>query len=108
MCVRVCPSEGGGSRGEEGRCVDAAAAWLQGIDVRRELAVGTGDAVYLETVRGALKEAFERCQPDLVIYNAGTDILAGEHSCEGSAWACRMQAVCIHPIDDARMCVQLF
>lgn len=53
---------------------------LQAIDVVRELQAGTREAAYLEAVRGALAEAFERCQPapDLLIYNAGTDVLEGE------------------------------
>ena len=109
--VHVLPLRGCGG-GEEGRCVDVLRRLLdclQGIDVRRELAVGTGDAVYLETVRGALEEAFERCQPDLVIYNAGTDILAGERSCcravageQLRRRSCRreqrMPAACVSPI----------
>lgn len=44
----------------------------------RELQRGAGDAEYLEALSGALEQAFEQFLPDLVIYNAGTDILAGE------------------------------
>lgn len=43
----------------------------------RELQRGAGDAEYLEALSGALEQAFEQFTPDLVIYNAGTDILAG-------------------------------
>lgn len=55
---------------------------LQAIDVVRELPKGTGDGAYLEAVRGALAEAFERCQPppDLLLFNAGTDVLEGERA----------------------------
>jgi acetoin utilization deacetylase AcuC-like enzyme len=34
---------------------------------------GTGDAAYLETVRGAVGAALERFRPDIVFYNAGVD-----------------------------------
>lgn len=52
---------------------------LQAIDVPVELAPGTADAEYLTAVQGALAEAFARCPaPDLVVYNAGTDILEGD------------------------------
>lgn len=43
----------------------------------RELQRGAGDGEYLEAVSGALQQAFDQFSPDLVIYNAGTDILAG-------------------------------
>jgi histone deacetylase 11 len=56
---------------------EAAAA---AVDVGVGLPSATGDAAYLEAVRAALREAFRRCQPppDMVVYNAGTDILAGD------------------------------
>lgn len=56
-----------------------ASALLQAIDVGVELRSGAGDEEYLAAVRGALAQAFKRFpRPDLVIYNAGTDILAGD------------------------------
>lgn len=41
---------------------------------------GTDDAKYLDAVKGALPEAFRRCHPppQLIVYNAGTDVLAGD------------------------------
>ncbi|GAB4819238.1 hypothetical protein N2152v2_006284 [Parachlorella kessleri] len=49
------------------------------INVRVELLGGAGDETYLAAVRQALEQAFRECpRPDLVIYNAGTDILAGD------------------------------
>ena len=51
----------------------------QAINVRVELPSGAGDESYLGAVRQALEQAFRECpRPDLVIYNAGTDILAGD------------------------------
>lgn len=49
----------------------------QAIDVACELQPAAGDAEYLEALSGALAQAFDRFSPDLIIYNAGTDILAG-------------------------------
>lgn len=51
-----------------------------GIDVDVPLFLGTGDKEYLTKLSAALDEAFRRCQPppQLVVYNAGTDILAGD------------------------------
>lgn len=40
---------------------------MQAIDVRRELALGTGDAEYLATLQGALQEGFAAFKPDLVL-----------------------------------------
>ncbi|KAI7842582.1 hypothetical protein COHA_003686 [Chlorella ohadii] len=48
------------------------------IDVARELQPAAGDAEYLEALSGALAQAFDQFSPDLIIYNAGTDILAGD------------------------------
>ena len=39
---------------------------------------GTGDDAYLGLLRRGLDAAFEECQPDIILYNAGTDILAGD------------------------------
>lgn len=56
---------------------DAAKA---GIDVDVPLPGGTGDGPYLEALSSALEEAFQRCDPppQLVVYNAGTDVLQGD------------------------------
>lgn len=54
---------------------------MQAIDVAVELPSGTGDAEYLAAVRSALEQGFQKCpggRPDLVIYNAGTDVLKGD------------------------------
>jgi histone deacetylase 11 len=49
------------------------------IDVGVELKRGTGTEGYLAALEGALAEAAARCEaPDLIIYNAGTDVLAGD------------------------------
>jgi len=39
---------------------------------------GTVDEVYLEALQAALRDAFDQFVPDIVIYNAGTDILQGD------------------------------
>jgi len=51
-----------------------------GIDVDVPLYLGTGDKEYLNKLSAALDEAFQRClpPPQLVVYNAGTDILVGD------------------------------
>ena len=50
----------------------------QAINQRVELEPGTGDDQYLGALAGALARAFEEFpNPDLLIYNAGTDILQG-------------------------------
>lgn len=50
-----------------------------GVDLRIELASGCGDAQYLGAVAEGLERAFrEFPAPDLVVYNAGTDVLAGD------------------------------
>lgn len=38
----------------------------------------TGDAVYFRALKAALPKAFAAFKPDLVIYNAGTDLLSGD------------------------------
>lgn len=50
------------------------------IDVERRLRSGVETEAYLTAVREALEEAFQRCQPppQLIVYNAGTDILDGD------------------------------
>eukprot|EP00004_Rigifila_ramosa_P000344 TRINITY_DN1038_c0_g1_i5.p2 TRINITY_DN1038_c0_g1~~TRINITY_DN1038_c0_g1_i5.p2 ORF type:complete len:151 (-),score=30.13 TRINITY_DN1038_c0_g1_i5:17-469(-) len=39
---------------------------------------GTADAAYLPGVQALLDKAFVEFSPDLIIYNAGTDIMAGD------------------------------
>jgi histone deacetylase 11 len=50
------------------------------IDVERRMRSGQATEAYLTTVREALEEAFQRCSPppQLLVYNAGTDILNGD------------------------------
>jgi Histone deacetylase domain len=48
------------------------------IDVERALHTGCADEEYLAALSSALDEAFQKCQPHLVIHNAGTDILIGD------------------------------
>lgn len=58
-----------------------AACWLRGaqaINQRVEVEPGAGDEEYLAGVAAALGRAFAEFSPDLVIYNAGTDILDGK------------------------------
>ncbi|KAL4452011.1 hypothetical protein ABPG75_007673 [Micractinium tetrahymenae] len=50
----------------------------QAINQRVELEPGTGDEEYLAGVAGALGSAFAEFSPDLLIYNAGTDVLDGD------------------------------
>lgn len=51
----------------------------QGISVKVELQPGTGDDVYLIKLQQALAAAAVMMpQPDLIIYNAGTDVLQGD------------------------------
>jgi len=47
-------------------------------DLDVALADGTGDAAYLEALRGALAELFERFDPELIIYLAGADPHEGD------------------------------
>lgn len=47
-------------------------------DIDIEVAVGTVDKEYLKTVQDALDKAIEIANPDLVIYDAGVDIYAGD------------------------------
>lgn len=49
-----------------------------GIDVSEPIGMHEKDASYLATVRRALERAFAAFTPDLLIYNAGTDVLAGD------------------------------
>ena len=38
----------------------------------------TGDNEYLQMVDRALTKAFDKFQPDFVVYNAGTDCMVGD------------------------------
>lgn len=58
-------------------CVPAGVAGLQAVEQRVELEPGARDEEYLAGVKGALGRAFADFSPDLLIYNAGTDILDG-------------------------------
>jgi histone deacetylase 11 len=56
---------------------DAAAK--AGVDVDAGVPSGTADAAYLAALSAGLAEAFARFpRPDLVVYNAGTDVLADD------------------------------
>lgn len=55
---------------------DAEAATA--INTRVALASGTNDAQYLRKLDEALQTSFASFRPDIVLYNAGTDILAGD------------------------------
>ncbi|XP_051182684.1 histone deacetylase 2-like [Lolium perenne] len=55
---------------------DHAAKWH--IDQKVELVSGTKTDDYLDQLDKALKVAQSRFQPQLIVYNAGTDILDGD------------------------------
>ena len=48
------------------------------IDTKVELGCGTKDTEYLTSLEKAMQQAFTEFQPDLILYNAGTDILEGD------------------------------
>lgn len=48
------------------------------IDCDRPIHTGTEDAEYLATLKEGLSKAFADFSPDICLYNAGTDILAGD------------------------------
>ena len=48
------------------------------INTKVALSDGTEDAEYLGKLRVALETAFASFQPDIVLYNAGTDVLVGD------------------------------
>eukprot|EP00208_Stichococcus_sp_RCC1054_P002713 CAMPEP_0206135296 /NCGR_PEP_ID=MMETSP1473-20131121/612_1 /ASSEMBLY_ACC=CAM_ASM_001109 /TAXON_ID=1461547 /ORGANISM="Stichococcus sp, Strain RCC1054" /LENGTH=358 /DNA_ID=CAMNT_0053527103 /DNA_START=325 /DNA_END=1401 /DNA_ORIENTATION=- len=50
----------------------------EAIDVDIAIPLGTADAAYLTALAGALKRAKVEFQPDVILYNAGTDILEGD------------------------------
>ena len=48
------------------------------ISCDRPIASGTGDKEYLARLEEGLATSFREFSPDIVLYNAGTDILAGD------------------------------
>ena len=50
----------------------------KGIDLSVEVHCGARDDEYLEKLKMALDEVRSNFQPDLIVYNAGTDILSGD------------------------------
>ncbi|XP_003389345.2 PREDICTED: histone deacetylase 11-like [Amphimedon queenslandica] len=48
------------------------------INMKIELDVHTGDETYLRHIRRKLPEALDEFHPDIVVYNAGTDVLMGD------------------------------
>ena len=50
----------------------------RGIDLDVDAPSGIGDKLYLARLQQALKQALVQAAPQLVIYNAGTDILTGD------------------------------
>ena len=48
------------------------------INNQTELSCGTKDAEYLDKLHSALQRASKDFQPDMILYNAGTDILVGD------------------------------
>ncbi len=63
------------------------------IDLAVPMSVGTGDELYLNTLKHRLPQAISMAQPVFAIYNAGTDILIGDPlgklavSAAGDRWA---------------------
>lgn len=49
-----------------------------GIDVERQLKCGTRGEEYISCLQEALVEAFSTFAPDLILYNAGTDVFEGD------------------------------
>ena len=50
----------------------------QAINNKTELKCGTKDAEYLLSLESALQRAAKEFKPDIILYNAGTDILTGD------------------------------
>ena len=48
------------------------------INLKIELAPGTGDDTFLAHLHGAIPKALDSFKPDMVLYNAGTDILIND------------------------------
>ncbi len=53
-------------------------AVMKHIDMNIQLDSGTCDERYLKTVSSAVPESIRRARPDIIFYNAGTDVLAGD------------------------------
>lgn len=50
----------------------------EGITIEIKLYVGCTDDEYLSLLRRNLDDALDEHKPDMVLYNAGTDCLAGD------------------------------
>lgn len=50
----------------------------RGIDVERQLKCGASGEEYITCLQEALVEAFDKFSPDLIMYNAGTDVFEGD------------------------------
>ncbi|KAL3145744.1 hypothetical protein ABBQ38_015125 [Trebouxia sp. C0009 RCD-2024] len=48
------------------------------IDNMTELTCGTKDVEYLRSLKSALQRAAKEIKPDVILYNAGTDVLTGD------------------------------
>ena len=48
------------------------------IDCHKPIVSGTGDTEYLARLEEGLTASFREFSPDIVLYNAGTDILVGD------------------------------
>lgn len=51
---------------------------LEGISHQENVRSGCRDAPYLQQLDKGLKHSFEHFKPDIVLYNAGTDVLQGD------------------------------
>lgn len=61
-----------------GRIFPMDYAVMKNINMDIPLDPGTGDGRYLEIVEKAVPESIRRARPDIIFYNAGTDILSGD------------------------------
>ena len=50
----------------------------RGIDHEVTITCGCSGQEYLARLGPALEHCFKACKPDIVLYNAGTDVLAGD------------------------------
>lgn len=74
------------------------------IDNMVELKCGTQDTDYLTKLESALDQAAREFQPDLILYNAGTDILKGD-PLGRCVSVCNFFAVCLLPFTDCCLLV---
>ncbi|CAG0904309.1 unnamed protein product [Darwinula stevensoni] len=51
---------------------------MNGITLPVKLSSGTDDSTYLDLLERNLEKAFKEFTPDFILYNAGTDIMAGD------------------------------